>query len=166
MASLYELRDLLAISDYFLLYKDLLKVIQDTSIKYKFAFRIPHKDPKRVRYCCTNKECPWLVNAHRNPENKNKIIVNKVVLNHTCIGDAVSKFSAASCQEWVQKVICRHMDVKPNTPIKEIQSMIRIQFAENVSYKVCQKARLGLQGGDLAAHRLSFKLLPAYVDLL
>jgi transposase-like protein len=43
--------------------------------------------------------------------------------------------------------------------------MIRIQYAENVQYKVCQVARLGLQGGDLAAHRLSFELLPAYIEL-
>ena len=124
MASLHELRDLPAISDYFLLYEDLLEVIRDVSVKHKFAFRVPHKDLKRVRYRCTNKQCPWLVNAHRNPENENEIIVNKVVLDHTCIGDALSKFSTASCQEWVQKVISRHMDVKPNTPIKEIQSMI------------------------------------------
>ena len=44
--------------------------------------------------------------------------------------------------------------------------MIRIQFAENVGYKVCQVARLGLQEGDLATHRLSFELLLAYIDLL
>jgi hypothetical protein len=95
MASLYKLRDLPAIGDYFLSYEDLLKVIQDISVKYKFAFRVPYKDLKRVRYRCTNRECPWLVNAYRNPENK--IIVNKVVLNYTYIGDVVLKFSATSC---------------------------------------------------------------------
>jgi hypothetical protein len=51
------------------------------------------------------------------------------------------------------------MDIKPDSSIREIQSMIRIQYAETVSYIVCQLARLGLQGGDLAAHRLSFELL-------
>jgi hypothetical protein len=30
---------------------------------------------------------------------------------------------------------------------------------------VCQIARLGLQGRDLAAHRLSFELLPVYIEL-
>jgi hypothetical protein len=58
------------------------------------------------------------------------------------------------------------MDVRPDTPIKEIQSMLRVQFAENITYKNCQLARLGLQGGDLAAHRMSFELLPAYFQLL
>jgi hypothetical protein len=58
------------------------------------------------------------------------------------------------------------MNIKLDTPVKKIQSMIRIRFAENVGYKVCQVARLGLQGGDLAVHRLSFELLPAYIDLL
>jgi hypothetical protein len=64
--------------------------------------------------------------------------------------DAAAKGGAASCQGWVQNVIARHMDVKPNTPVKEIRSMLRVQFSENVPYKVCQLARLGLQGGDLA----------------
>jgi hypothetical protein len=43
--------------------------------------------------------------------------------------------------------------------------MIKILFAANVGYKVCQLARLGFQG-DLAHHRLSFEILPAYIDLL
>lgn len=77
-----------------------------------------------------------------------------------------SQRGAATCQEWIQKVIARHMNIKANTPVKDIQSMIRIQFAENVGYKLCQVARLGLQGGDLTTHRLSFGLLPAYIELL
>ena len=44
--------------------------------------------------------------------------------------------------------------------------MLRVQFAKNVPYKVYQLARLSLQGGDLAAHRMSFKLLLAYFQLL
>ena len=47
-----------------------------------------------------------------------------------------------------------------------MQSMLRVQFAESVTYTNCQLARLGLQGGDLAAHRMSFELLPAYFQLL
>ena len=58
------------------------------------------------------------------------------------------------------------MDVRPDTPIKEIQSILRVQFAESVTCKNCQLARLGLQGGDLTAHRMSFELLPAYFQLL
>jgi hypothetical protein len=37
----------------------------------------------------------------------------------------------------IQNVIACHMDMKLNTPIKEIQSMLRVQFAKNVPYKVC-----------------------------
>jgi hypothetical protein len=44
--------------------------------------------------------------------------------------------------------------------------MIRIQYAEAVPYKVRQLARLGIQGGGLAACQLSFELLPAYLDPL
>jgi hypothetical protein len=43
MASLYKLRELLAKGDYFLSFDDLLKVVRDASIKYKFSFKIPHK---------------------------------------------------------------------------------------------------------------------------
>jgi hypothetical protein len=148
------------------LFDDLLEVICDASVKHKFSFKTPHKDPKRARYRCANKECPWKVNAYLNHENSNEVIVDSVTLIHTCISDATAKEGAASCQGWVQKVIACHMDVRPDTPIKEIQSMLRVQFAENVTYKNCQLARLGLQGGDLAAHRMLFELLPAYFQLL
>jgi MuDR family transposase len=166
MASLYELRDLPKEGDYFLSFDDLLEVIRDASIKHKFSFKTPHKDLKRARYHCNNKDCPWKVTAHLNSENENEVIVDLVISVHTCVGDAIAQRGAANCQEWVQKVIARHMDVRGNTPIKEIQSMLRVQFAENVPYKVCQLARLGLQGGDLAAHRMSFELLPTYFNLL
>jgi hypothetical protein len=73
-----------------------------------------------------------------------------------------TKGGAATCQIWVQKVISRYMDVKLTTLIEEIRSMLRIQYAKVISYKVAQCARLELQGSDLATHCLSFKLLLAY----
>jgi hypothetical protein len=166
MSSLHELRDLPNEGDYFLSFDDLLEAVRDASVKSKFSFKLPHKDSTRARYRCANKTCPWMLNARMNKDNDNEIIIEKVVSQHSCIGDAQPKRGAATCQEWIQKVIARHMNIKANTPIKDIQAMIRIQFAENVGYKVCQVARLGLQGGDLATHRLSFELLPAYIDLL
>jgi hypothetical protein len=30
------------------------------------------------------------------------------------------------------------MDIKPDAPIKEIQNMLRVQFAESITYKNCQ----------------------------
>jgi hypothetical protein len=99
MASLHELRELPKEVEYFLSFEDLLEVIRDASIKHKFSFRTPHKDPKRARYRCKNKHCPWAVNAHLNNENKNEIVVDKVIPEHTCIGDSQAKYGAASCQE-------------------------------------------------------------------
>jgi hypothetical protein len=96
MASLHELSELPIEGDYFLSFDDLLETIRDASVKYKFGFRIPHRDPKRTRYRCTNKQCPWTVNAHQNKENRDEIIVDKVVSEHTCIGDEQSKRDAAS----------------------------------------------------------------------
>jgi len=75
---------------------------------------------------------PWIVTAHLNKDNSNEMIGDKVISEHVCIGDSQAKRGAASCREWVQKVIARHMNIKSNTPIKEIQSMIQIQFLENV----------------------------------
>ena len=80
MASLHELREVPVQGDYFLLFDDLLKVIRDASIKHKFSFKTPHKDLKRARYRCANTERPWKVNAHRNPENNNEIIVDEVTI--------------------------------------------------------------------------------------
>jgi hypothetical protein len=97
ISSLYKLRDILVKGDYFLTFDDLLKVIRNASVKHKFSFKVLHRDTKRARYQCTNKACPWLINTHLNPENKNEIIIDKVVLDHSCIGDAQSKRSIASC---------------------------------------------------------------------
>ena len=96
MASLYELRELPIEGDYFLSFEDLLEVVRDVSVKHKFSFQVPHKDLKRARYRCTNKDCPWTVNAHMNKENENEIIVDKVVSEHTCIGDRQAKRGVAS----------------------------------------------------------------------
>ena len=64
MASLHELRELPNEGDYFLSFNDLLKVIRNTSIKYKFSFRTLYKDPKRTWYRYANKDYPWKINAH------------------------------------------------------------------------------------------------------
>jgi hypothetical protein len=48
MASLHELRDMPKEGDYFLSFDDLLKVICDASIKHKFSFKTPYKDPSYV----------------------------------------------------------------------------------------------------------------------
>lgn len=72
MSSLHELRELPQEGEYFLSFADLLEVIREDSVKHKYNFRTPHKNTKRARYRCKNKECPWTVNAHRNPENENQ----------------------------------------------------------------------------------------------
>ena len=48
MTSLYKLRKLPIVGDYFLLFDDLLKVVCDASIKDKFSFKVLHKDKKRA----------------------------------------------------------------------------------------------------------------------
>jgi hypothetical protein len=101
MASLHELCDIPNEGDYFLSFDDLLEVIRDASVKHKFSFKAPHKDKKRARYRCANASCPWSVIAHLNAENENENIVDTVDPQHTCIGDAISKGGAASCQVWV-----------------------------------------------------------------
>ena len=79
MASLHELRELLVQRDYFLSFDDLLEAVRDASVKYKFSFKTPHKDPKRARYKCKNKDCPWKVNTHLNPEKLRSGLLGRVV---------------------------------------------------------------------------------------
>jgi hypothetical protein len=74
MASLYEFGELLVKGDYILPFDNLLEVVRDASIKYKFSFKILYKNPKHARYKCINRVCPWKTNAHLNLENKNEII--------------------------------------------------------------------------------------------
>jgi hypothetical protein len=99
MASLYELRDMPKEGDYFLSFDDLLKVIRDAFVKHKFSFKTLYKDPSRVQYICTNKQCPWLITATLNKENKNKVIVNKIVSDYVYISDSQAKRGAATCQD-------------------------------------------------------------------
>ena len=97
IASLHELRELPIEGDYFLSFDDLLEVIRDASVKHKFSFKTLHKDLKRARYRCANKECPWKINAHLNYENSNEVIVDSVTSIYTCISDATAKGGATSC---------------------------------------------------------------------
>jgi hypothetical protein len=148
MASLHELRGLPAEGEYFLSFEDLLEVIRDAFVKHKFSFRVPHKDPKRAWYRCTNKQCLWTVNAHINKENNNEIIVDKVISEHTCIGDQQAKRGAASCQEWIQKVMARHMDVKPtrsgfHTIVQLVDSEVTfLLLAGGLIYKIVAEVLL------------------------
>jgi hypothetical protein len=48
MASLYKLCNIPKEGDYFLSFNNLLKVIRDASVKYKFFFKTLYKDPSRV----------------------------------------------------------------------------------------------------------------------
>ena len=48
IASLYKLYDMSIEGDYFLSFNDLLKVIRDAFVKYKFSFKILYKDMKRT----------------------------------------------------------------------------------------------------------------------
>ena len=96
IASLYELRELLIIRDYFLLFNDLLKVIRDISIKHKFSFKVLYKDKKRARYKYNNKDCPWSIIAHLNPENDNEVIINIINSAYICVSDAITKRGAAN----------------------------------------------------------------------
>jgi hypothetical protein len=41
-----------------------------------------------------------------------------------CVSNAIAKRGATNCQEWVQKVTARYIDVQINTLIKEIQIML------------------------------------------
>jgi hypothetical protein len=85
--------------DYFLTFKDLLKVIRNASVRHKFSFKVLYKDIKRAQYRCTNKAYLWTINTYLNPENKNKIIVDKVVSTYSYISDAQSKRGATTYQE-------------------------------------------------------------------
>jgi hypothetical protein len=58
IASLYELRELPIVRDYFLSFDDLLKVVRNASIKHKFSFKVIllYKDKKCARCKCNNKD--------------------------------------------------------------------------------------------------------------
>jgi len=99
IALLYKLRKLPIIGDYFLLFNNLLKVIRNAFIKHKFSFKVLHKDKKRARYKCNNKDCPWSIIAYLNLENDNEVIIDIVNSAYICVNNAIAKRGAINCQE-------------------------------------------------------------------
>jgi hypothetical protein len=72
---------------YFLSFNDLLKIIQDVSVKYKFSFKIIYKNIKRIWYRYSNRDCLWLIIVHLNKKNYNEIIVDKIIFDYIYIGN-------------------------------------------------------------------------------
>lgn len=171
MASLSELAVPIDGSEYLDL-DALLHALHDWAVKQKFCFRVAKRDKTRALFLCAEAEdlgCTWRCRAAPNfgdddddddpPESWTLFIEESI---HSCMGRGQRTHSSATKHEWLDAVVSRHINVTKKTTPQNIVDLLRVRFAEEVSYKVAQLCRLRLLHEDIGAQRHSFTLLPAY----
>lgn len=145
----------------------LVRALDDWAVKTKFSFRTAERDSTRGRWICAELEssgCRWQCRAFLNNDEAWQLVITEG--EHSCIGRGVRSFGSSSKKEWLDLVVARHINITKVTRPKEIVDLLRIRFAEEISYKIAQLCRLRLLDGDIGRQRHSFQLLPAYKFLL
>jgi len=141
-----------------------VRALDDWAVKKKFSFRMLRRDAQRAVYVCAEEGCGWRVRARPTDDELWVLVIDDD--EHRCIGRGVRKFASSSKKEWLDPVVSRHLNVTKETRPKDIEDLLRVRFAEKISYKVAQQCKLRLLDGDIGAQQHSFQLLPAYKELL
>jgi hypothetical protein len=144
-------------------FDDLEFALHDWAVKEKFSFRIVRKEARSSTYVCAAKGttgCTWRCNGTSPAKGMCRLSIQET--EHICMGAPLSTHRSSSRREWLDGAIARHMRVARATKPEQIIDMLPVQFAEHISYKVAQEARLRALGDDIQRHRESFELLPAY----
>jgi hypothetical protein len=79
------------------------------------------------------------------------LVLSIINVEYTCIGRGLRKHASASKKEWLDPVVSRHLNVTKKTTLMEIKDLLRVRFAEEISYKIAQFCRLCLLDGDTGA---------------
>lgn len=142
----------------------LVRALDDWAVKDNFSFRTKKREAAVAVWVCAEEEeleCRWRCRAHVVGEDLFWIfsVIEGV---HTCVGRGNRKRGSSSKHEWLDPVVSRHLNVTKKTTPQEIVDLLRVRFAETISYKVAQLCRLRLLDSDIGAQRHSFQLLPAY----
>jgi hypothetical protein len=79
------------------------------------------------------------------------LVLSIINVEYTCIGRGLRKHASASKKEWLDPVVSRHLNVTKKTTLMEIKDLLRVRFAEEISYKIAKLCRLCLLDGDIGA---------------
>jgi MuDR family transposase len=128
----------------------MIRALDDWAVKQKFCFRTAKREASVAIFVCAEAEelgCPWRCRARETGEDL--WVLSIVEAEHTCIGRGLRKYASASKKEWLDPVVSRHLNVTKQTTPAEIKDLLRVRFAEEISYKVAQLCRLRLLNGDI-----------------
>lgn len=93
--------------------------------------------------------CAWRCRARQTGEDL--LVLSIINVEYTCIGRGLRKHASASKKEWLDPVVSRHLNVTKKTTLMEIKDLLRVRFAEEISYKIAKLCRLCLLDGDIGA---------------
>jgi hypothetical protein len=141
----------------------LILALDDCAVKLKFAYRTERRDSSRAIWVCAEEGCHWRCRSSKVHDLWVLVIDES---EHHCAGSGQSKFSSSAKKDWLDGVVTRHLRVTKKTTPQEILDLLRVNYAEEISYKRAQEARLRLLDGDIGKQRHSLQLCPAYKLLL
>src|SRR5438045_3678377 len=130
LSSLEELPD----SSQYTNWKELRHALDSWAVRDKFTYRTPAKVLCKARYTCANADWHWTCNASKQADGMIKLWVTRC--EHTCWTGGVAKFSSSTLKDWLDEAVLQHLLIMKTTRPKEIVKMIKIHFAETISYKL------------------------------
>lgn len=131
----------------------LVRALDDWAVKDKFCFRTTMREARGAVFVCAEADeysCEWNCRA-RPVASKDSYVLRILEDQHKCVGRGVRKFSSATKKDWLNAVVTRHLNVTKRTIPRDIIDLLRVRFAEEVSYKVAQLCRLRLLEEDISA---------------
>jgi hypothetical protein len=135
----------------------MVRALDNWAVKQKFCFRTAKREASVAIFFCAEAEelgCAWRCRARQTVEEI--WILSIITGEHTCIGRGLRKYTSASKKEWLDPVVSCHLNVTKKTIPVEIKDLLRVRFAEEISYKVAQLCHLRLLDGDIGVQRHSF----------
>ena len=90
------------LGDEFTSLKDFKSTVADWSVTTRFPYRIHKSDPSHVSIKCRLSTCPFSIYAVIQPATENAVITS-IFSEHTCVGSAQFKRTAASRLNWLIK---------------------------------------------------------------
>lgn len=141
----------------------LVLALDNWAVKLKFAYRTERRDTSRACWVCAEEGCRWRCHSSKTHDLWVLVIDES---EHHCAGSGQRKFTSSAKKDWLDGVVSRHLRVTKKTTPQEILDLLRVNYAEEISYKRAQESRLRLLDGDIGKQRHSFQLCPAYKLLL
>jgi len=145
--------------------KDFKSAVADWSVAAKFPYRIHKSDPSRVSIKCRLSTCPFSIYAVIQPPTENAIITS-ISSEHTCVGSAQFKRTAASRLDWLIKKLPEILVIDNDTKPRAIVHAVQHHYQELITYDMAARAKHTIIRSSLSSQKDQFTRFPQYLRLL